>query len=500
MADERQQSVQDEQDVSIPVELAQIETFQNAVDEKNLKLVTSVDILQQALHETEASAPVHFSNAETSGLQETTHHLSDHSYIHSSNSVVNMPSCDINSQDADSSDNCLKEGNDSSNLPISSVSLQTTENVTDLNSSQILAPSVFSEETNKICLNGDVLSFSTISNSENIDVFTDPVINSHASTESSLICDNNSIIETPVTENSNQEFIIRNDNPETIATPVLENSNPVFIVRNDNSALVPTPVSGNSNPIFIIRNENPTAVASSLSLPSTSQEVASIKVPVKQTKAPLGSLKNPIQIIQAGNSYHSTQTLTAAQLHQISHVLQKQQAKKSLESRGKSVVYDPSTKTRIVCRIVHPSELQSQTSQNSSLDLVSKELAVPKSSSFRGRGRPRKFQGRKLKEEEKNSSALSKEERDEKKKHRPRTRSGRISKPPSYMVKDYKRIHHLDFNEEPHDDSDGGYSDYQVSGDESEKRASKSNSLPPGIKLNFINCIFCFRTGFKKIS
>ncbi|KAH8030373.1 hypothetical protein HPB51_006805 [Rhipicephalus microplus] len=49
---------------------------------------------------------------------------------------------------------------------------------------------------------------------------------------------------------------------------------------------------------------------------------------------------------------------------------------------------------------------------------------------------------------------------------------GRISKPPSYMVKDYKRIHHLDFDDEPYDDSDGGYSDYQVSDDEDRNRRS----------------------------
>lgn len=34
------------------------------------------------------------------------------------------------------------------------------------------------------------------------------------------------------------------------------------------------------------------------------------------------------------------------------------------------------------------------------------------------------------------------------------------------MVKDYKRIHHLDFAEPDLDDSDGGYSDYQISDSE----------------------------------
>ena len=35
------------------------------------------------------------------------------------------------------------------------------------------------------------------------------------------------------------------------------------------------------------------------------------------------------------------------------------------------------------------------------------------------------------------------------------------------MVKDYKQIHLVDWNED-YDDSDGGYSDYKASGDEDE--------------------------------
>ena len=36
--------------------------------------------------------------------------------------------------------------------------------------------------------------------------------------------------------------------------------------------------------------------------------------------------------------------------------------------------------------------------------------------------------------------------------------SGRVSKPPSHMVKDYKQIHRVDWYED-YDDDDGGYSD-----------------------------------------
>lgn len=64
---------------------------------------------------------------------------------------------------------------------------------------------------------------------------------------------------------------------------------------------------------------------------------------------------------------------------------------------------------------------------------------------------------------------MSKEEKEERKKHRPRTRSGRVSKPPKHMVKDYKHIHVLDWDED-YDDSDGGYSDFKNSDEEAEHR------------------------------
>lgn len=63
-----------------------------------------------------------------------------------------------------------------------------------------------------------------------------------------------------------------------------------------------------------------------------------------------------------------------------------------------------------------------------------------------------------------NGLTFKKEEREGKKKLLPRTRSGRISKPPRHMVKDYKRLHHLDFAQPDLDDSDGGYSDYRLDG------------------------------------
>ena len=81
------------------------------------------------------------------------------------------------------------------------------------------------------------------------------------------------------------------------------------------------------------------------------------------------------------------------------------------------------------------------------------------------------------------AESMTKEEREGKKKILPRTRSGRVSKPPRHMVKDYKRLHHLDFAQPDLDDSDGGYSDYRIAADQEPGSAKKEpgGGSTPGI-------------------
>lgn len=435
MADERQQQCMiDDQSIRIKDEFPQIKNLQNSSQDEELIIDPTKDSILKMNQGANDYAQTSSNNInQNSVLNENLHPLSDHSYIHSSHTNINVQSCDMNSQDTDSSDAGVKQETCNKDLQISALSLGITNNTSD--NTQILEPSTVSEDNNKICFNGNVSTFQNNNHCSNVDTYSDleTIKNSVSATNSSCV-----------------------------------------------KSSIETALLGNYNPLFVINKLDSTDLSATLSLPSTSHDFSSIKLPPKQTNAPLGSVQNPIQIIQNGSSYLATQTLTEAQKQQITHVLQKQQAKKALETEGKSVIYDPCTNTRIVCRIVHPSELQSKNSEPSTSEPTLRQPQAHEANSFRGRGRPRKLQCRKNKEEEKVNPALSKEEREEKKKHRPRTRSGRISKPPSYMVKDYKRIHHLDFNEEPFDDSDGGYSDYQVSDDESENRLPKNKSLPPG--------------------
>ncbi|KAG0424785.1 hypothetical protein HPB47_028006 [Ixodes persulcatus] len=248
--------------------------------------------------------------------------------------------------------------------------------------------------------------------------------------------------------------------------------------------------------------ESEEATASSPSVPvriqpasSSSGTLQQIGLPQKQSSAPLGSSENPIQIIQQGNTYHSTQVLSPEQLQQIAHVLQQQQVNRAIQNGGSAVVFNPQTNTRIIYRVIYPSELGSKSSSSSTTTRASSGRGRG-TYSTRGRGRPRGrgFARRVVEEDDPRSDGpeLSREEKEEKKKHRPRTRSGRISKPPSYMVKDYKRIHHLDFDDEPYDDSDGGYSDYQVSDDE--ERSGRRSFTGLGGRPRNYKCPTCSKS------
>jgi hypothetical protein len=77
--------------------------------------------------------------------------------------------------------------------------------------------------------------------------------------------------------------------------------------------------------------------------------------PQKQAKLeskPLGSSENPIQLVQHGHTYHSVQPLNQDQLKQISTVLQQKQIETSRNT--KNVLFDESTNTKIIYRVVYP--------------------------------------------------------------------------------------------------------------------------------------------------
>lgn len=218
---------------------------------------------------------------------------------------------------------------------------------------------------------------------------------------------------------------------------------------------------------------------------------ARVSSSTSNSSKPLGSSENPIQLVQQGQTFHSMQALSQAQLRQIATVLQ-QKHLNSNSVTSKNVLFDEQTKTRIVYRVVYPEDVDLQ-QPTSPTEITGGSVGQPlkNASRLKGKkGRPKKGRRTKQLGVEKHTNKLSqvsipsdpsssqpvgvkscntREENgqpdevpkvERKKVLGSRTRSGRVSRPPKHMMKDYKRLHHTDFRERDVDDSDGGYSDY----------------------------------------
>ncbi|KAL8619688.1 hypothetical protein ACOMHN_019743 [Nucella lapillus] len=209
--------------------------------------------------------------------------------------------------------------------------------------------------------------------------------------------------------------------------------------------------------------------------------------PGNQSGAPLGSSQNPIRIIQQGNSYTPLQELPPEQMAQIMQVVHTQQVARNTHEAGGSVVINPRNNTQVMYRVIYPSELHK--GQQTLLQVTPKGTTVSsvpvKETTIQLPKRPYRKRGKDDEEDKMDGPEMSKEEKEERKKHRPRTRSGRVSKPPKHMVKDYKHIHVLDWDED-YDDSDGGYSDYKGSDEEGGRGKDKESSaeLSSGLAMN----------------
>ena len=160
----------------------------------------------------------------------------------------------------------------------------------------------------------------------------------------------------------------------------------------------------------------------------------------------------------------------------ISQVVQQQQVARNTQESGGSVLFNPNTNTRIVYRVIYPSELHK--GQQTVIHVTPRgtsatTTSIPVQQTHLPKRQYRK-RGKDDEEDKMDGPEMSKEEKEERKKHRPRTRSGRVSKPPKHMVKDYKHIHVLDWDED-YDDSDGGYSDYKGSDEEGHGRSKERN-------------------------
>ncbi|CAH8834888.1 unnamed protein product [Trichobilharzia szidati] len=214
------------------------------------------------------------------------------------------------------------------------------------------------------------------------------------------------------------------------------------------------------------------------------------RMPAADPNAPVGSNKNPIRIIQQGNQYITTQDVSDEHLQQIIQVLTNQALLSSSTSRP-SAIYNRLTNRRIIFRVTRAKRRRDSSNADSTTHSGdrSRSSVTVKSEKKNRIGRPigKKRRKRDSDEDPDFEPEVPEEEVLPFPLMRRTSASGRVSKPPKHLVKDYKHLRLEDLTSKPEsseddDHSDGGYSDYINDGlsDEgwSEDGANKSLRWP----------------------
>ncbi|RZF47752.1 hypothetical protein LSTR_LSTR006016 [Laodelphax striatellus] len=188
----------------------------------------------------------------------------------------------------------------------------------------------------------------------------------------------------------------------------------------------------------------------------------------------VGTTNNPIRVIQQNEqTFKVDQPLSKKQLCTVESVLAASNkhiarlaaaaADCAADDRNNTTYhYDKNTNTRIYVKILSPEDLQL------------KKAAAAGAINSKKRGRPSKAP----KAAEGGEATQAPEEPPRKKVPLPRTRSGRLSRPPRHIVRDYKRIRRLDDDIE----QDGSFSDYQTDDqDDTSTDPPVDNQLLPGL-------------------
>ena len=220
--------------------------------------------------------------------------------------------------------------------------------------------------------------------------------------------------------------------PITTAVEELTKSQDILRSELNSGKILQLPTATNSlssnQPLFVIRspsNSNTLTDTSSNALSSLIKYSPTTITSLSNQVAPLGSSQNPIRIIQQGNQYTSTQQLNPEQLSQIMQVVQQQQAvRQAKQMGGTSVIYNPETQTKIVYRVINPSDLHTKTPEPSTSTVKTVQVGVSgRTYTGKKRGRKRKIDLKKG-DDDTEAPELSHREKEEKKKNRPKTRSG----------------------------------------------------------------------------
>ncbi|XP_042864682.1 uncharacterized protein LOC122248622 isoform X2 [Penaeus japonicus] len=228
-----------------------------------------------------------------------------------------------------------------------------------------------------------------------------------------------------------------------------------------------------------------------------------VHLPGGDNTKPLGSSENPIQLVQQGNTFQALQPVQERQLQQITSLLQQRRIT-APPTTHHDEIYDPKTNMKIVYKVVYPEDIVHLNDDDDDNDDIIWEDSPDDSHSEKRRGRkPKDWRKAKLADEGDDVDVEILEEREGRKNHISRTRSGRISRPPRHMMKDFKHLHPINFNDDDKDkDAPSiGYSDYNVQNQvESEEKPiepvifelppRKKREVPPLTRLRY-TCLTC---------
>uniref|UniRef100_A0A5K3EZR3 C2H2-type domain-containing protein n=1 Tax=Mesocestoides corti TaxID=53468 RepID=A0A5K3EZR3_MESCO len=245
-------------------------------------------------------------------------------------------------------------------------------------------------------------------------------------------------------------------------------------------------------------------------------------MPAADPEAPVGSNKNPIRIIQQGSQFITTQDVSDSNLHQIVQVLANQALVDESKNGGKVLaIYNRLTNKRIVFRVTHGRRKRQGGELSEVRDHYS--LAPPNGGERKRRRGRRPGQKKKTPDEEDPDFEpdLPEEEvlpfpivrkRAPAKSTDNNLVTGRVSKPPKYLIKDYKHLRLEDLKEDEDrgdrdaanvssgEDSNVGYSDYNAGSDlnsEGEENATMK-PLSRGFDCQLCGKSFASRAGLSR--
>ncbi|KAG7173145.1 uncharacterized protein LOC121861039 [Homarus americanus] len=209
-------------------------------------------------------------------------------------------------------------------------------------------------------------------------------------------------------------------------------------------------------------NSNPPSLITIVYCSSGGDETPlTVHLPGVDNTKPLGSSENPIQLVQQGNTFQALQPVKERQLEQITTLLQQSRIT-APPTVHHDEIYDPKTNMKIVYKVVFPEGiLHGEDDDDESKDDILWDARLGLLEEKRKGRKSKDWRKIKLHEEEEIDVEIM-DENEERKKPIARTRSGRISRPPRHMVRDFKHLHPINFNDDDKDKDTPsiGYSDY----------------------------------------